>query len=381
MSALGAPWSLALLLALVAFAALGLALAPLARITLRRSATWAPAARRSALIRVAVTPALATAAILGGVLASSLLALAGTPDHCGEHPGHLHLCFEHFGDHASSPWAIAAALALATWALARARRGVAAWWRARGRLRALLACARRDGELWVVATSRPFCAAVGWVAPRVVASDGFLRRVGGLSRAAALAHERAHVARRDALWRAVARTAALAYPRRLRAALAHALDLACERAADESAAAALGDRLAVAQALIDVSRLVAPDPALAPLASSVVGVGLADRVGALLEPAPSAGAPRWVAAALAALAALALALHEPLHHGAESLLGAIFHADVAGDAEDHGPSLHTGPHPVGGATSAVGPSRPAPPLHGAPRTRHGAAPPPARPAP
>ena len=325
MSPFDAQGQLVLVTALTLALAVGLLSAPLTLPVLRSIRRWAPETQRAALLVLAAAPALVALAAFLAVLLPSMLAMAGAPDHCHDHSGHLHLCFVHFGKHPASTLALVlvlVAFAAIGWRVARA--GVAIF-RARRLVRDVLSLAGRDGAAWVIPTSRPICASVGLLSPRIVVSEGFLAALTPDARRAALAHEAAHVARRDALWRLVARALAVLYPGPVRRGLLAALDIAFERAADEHAAAALGNRLTVAQALVDAERLATVDAAWAPLARAMTGTSIGQRVHGLLEEPPAPGHPRRLALALVVLATSCLALHDVLHHAVESLLAAVFH--------------------------------------------------------
>ncbi|HWG28701.1 M56 family metallopeptidase [Actinospica sp.] len=82
---------------------------------------------------------------------------------------------------------------------------------------------------------------------RIVVSTGMLGVLDDRGRAALLAHERAHLTGRHHWFTAVARLAAAANP--LVRPLASAVEYSVERWADESAAAAVGDRQLVARAI------------------------------------------------------------------------------------------------------------------------------------
>ncbi|MER6347662.1 M56 family metallopeptidase [Streptomyces sp. NPDC001595] len=165
----------------------------------------------------------------------------------------------------------------------------------------------------------------------VVVTSGMVRALGAEERAVLLAHERAHLAGRHHVLSAVVDLASVAHPalRSLRESLGFHL----ERWADESAAAAVGDR-----------RLAAAAVARAALAQSDRGHGGArgypllsvtsgpvpQRVKALLAPAPAGprGPVRKAGAAALALAvvlcvvaapAVTLGLHEFVEHSAAAV--------------------------------------------------------------
>src|SRR5205814_9454341 len=105
-------------------------------------------------------------------------------------------------------------------------------------------------------TPVPMSFAAGVFKPDVYVSRGMLSAFGRRELFAVIEHERAHVRRRDTLWRLATRMFSLPYalmPSR-RAQLLRELDLAVEQACDEDAATAVGDRLTVAEALLRCAR-------------------------------------------------------------------------------------------------------------------------------
>lgn len=331
MNPFDAQGQLVLVTALTLALAAGLLVSPLAVVALKMTRRWAPETQRSALLMLAAAPATVAFAAFVAVLLPSMLAMAGAPDHCHDHGGHLHLCFVHFGEHPASALALVVALAILTligWRVARM--GVALL-QARRVIGEVSSLARREGEVWVIPTRRAICASVGLWSPKVLVSEGFLDSLTPDARRAALAHEAAHVARRDSLWRLVAHALSLPYPPPVRRALLRALDVAFERAADEDAAHTLGDRLTVAQALVDAERLATVDAAWAPMARAITGTPgtspsqIGERVHGLLEVPLAPGRPGRLGLVLVAVASSCLVLHDVLHHAVESLLAAVFH--------------------------------------------------------
>ena len=286
-----------------------------------RAASIRPRGRALALL-AAVAPSLAAAA---GDRALPPARLLGG-DHCALHGGHAHLCLFHpaaaQGGAAATLLALAAgglgfALLSGAVALARARRAIAG-----------LAPATRAGlaaDVRVVASDAPVSLTLGAWRPRVVISDGLLRRLDAPALAVVLAHERAHARRRDALRTLFAHALSWPHLPRVRRALLAELALATERACDEAAAEQSGDRLLVAETIVEVEKLVAgwPRAGRGALAAAFGGSDVPPRVESLLaEPAPLAGAGRaWLTAAVALATLLPLA--EPLHHATEHLLRAL----------------------------------------------------------
>ena len=166
----------------------------------------------------------------------------------------------------------------------------------------------------VVADPRPEAFAVPACRPapaRIVVTEGMLRALGPEQRLALYAHERAHLEGGHHRLRAVAEVAAAVNPALVPAsrAMAHL----CERSADERAAAYLGDRGLVADAV-----------AIAALASRATGspayhgtlgfgqLGVVQRVAALHRPARTHRRLVTLAAVAAVLVVLAAAVDATL---------------------------------------------------------------------
>lgn len=295
---------------------------------LRATQGWAPASRHRALRLLGLAPLIGTAVALLSVLTPSLLALAWPAfDHCFVHEdGHAHLCLIHgAGGHGGlAVWLILAASS--AWVSAGLAHEARRLIEGRTLVRRLLASARHDvaRNAWIVPTDQPLCVSVGLLRPRLVVSQGLLDRASTDELAVMVAHEDAHQARHDALWRLVVRVGALVLPLRARERLHVALELASERASDEHAAAVVGDRLRVAETLLAMERrLASPQGALiTAFGSSSVPA----RVEALLGDAPPpARAPRLAAFLALVAGVLLLAAHDGLHHATESALAHLFH--------------------------------------------------------
>jgi len=101
---------LVIVAALTLAGAAGVVVAPLTMLALTTTRRWAPETQRAALLVLAAAPALIALAALLAALLPSMLAMAGAPDHCHDHGGHLHLCFVHFGEHPASTFGMVLAL-------------------------------------------------------------------------------------------------------------------------------------------------------------------------------------------------------------------------------------------------------------------------------
>jgi len=324
--------ALALLAAAALAAAISLATAllwPLGRYVLARRRTH-PRTRARILLALALAPAAVPAALLTMSFAPGVLGLLGLPaDHCLQHPEHPHVCLAHPPAALTMPRAALLGVAGALLGLGAVKAG-AGLRRAHRQVAAL-----RLGVVGSLApgvarldSDRPFSLAAGLWRPEIFVSRALAEALPPEALRAVVVHERAHARRRDALSRAVARAASLAHlpPLRRRLLAAHAL--AAERACDEAAGAALGDRLGVAEAILAVERLHGAAGAATPAAAVFPAFEGADgsvpaRVRALLAPPPRPPTPgmrrREVVLVLAGLVLLAPALH----HGVEHLLAAL----------------------------------------------------------
>ncbi len=155
-------------------------------------------------------------------------------------------------------------------------------------------------------------------ADRIVVTTGMLRALAQEEREALLAHERAHLAARHHLFLATSQLAGWCHP--ALAAVAPQVSFAAERAADEAAAHATGDRgltaKAVGRAALATTRVRVSLPKFA---SGAVTGPVPARVKALLAKAPT----RRLIPALLAVALLCGSA------GASALAGAVsVHRDV-----------------------------------------------------
>lgn len=286
-----------------------------------------PERRHRAFVALAMTPSILALAMFSAALLPPLVSLlVPALDHCLAHDDHhFHICFRHIPPVLVSGLAQGIALGLVVLgsfvllrASLRARRRARAW-------RSLLLTSRYDSALGahIVALTTPLAFTAGLWRPRVFVSEALVRDADPETLAIVLAHEHAHARRRDVLVLAVAAWGLRLFGRRTRALLQAELALSAERAADECAAHASGDRLAVAAAIIRVAQHVTASPQLG-VARVHFGAGHIDaRVAALMAPSP---AITGRAVALAALGAAALGLlvaADPLHHVIETLVGQL----------------------------------------------------------
>lgn len=315
---------------LLASVALSLIL-PLAKSAL---AKWSPASRHRALMVLAALPIL-TALVL--LLAASVPALVSVVvpelDHCTLHEdAHPHLCFVHMPKVSVHAWALGMLLALGMLAAWRLALGARRWSHATQALRTLAQTSCTDAGLGVrvIETTDPVCLTTGLLRPSILLSRGLLNTLTEEERGIVLLHERAHIARRDLFSQALAQALACLHLKAARDWILRELALAAEQACDEAAAQHIGDRLAVACALLRVERLAqGTDAARFGMALAFGGAdqpgSLTRRVESLLE-APVAQRSLMPHALVALLcAATLLALGGQLHHLTESLLSIAAH--------------------------------------------------------
>lgn len=292
-----------------------------------------PAARARIHVGMAALPFIGA---IAGLLASflpSILGWAGmVEDHCHLHPDHIHLCLSHPPQLAhtflASTFVAAVLLAcgsiMVSWLLHMVS--------TRRLVRQFLQMSRHDHvrALHIVDTDVPLAFAAGLRSPQLFLSSRLVSQLSGAQLHAVIAHERAHAARHDALIYTLASALSYLHLPGTRKMLLSDLSLAAEQACDESACAATGDRLVVAEAIVAVEKLFAmhaPRQVRKLCATSHFNDSNVDvRVLAMLD-APRVEKPAarvfWFAG-IGAVLVLA-ALGEPLHHATESLLGLIFH--------------------------------------------------------
>lgn len=136
--------------------------------------------------------------------------------------------------------------------------------------------------LFSFATDRPLCFTTGLLRPRIYISDGLLEHLSARERAVVLAHEAAHLRRRDSGMNVLLVGFYTLFPLPGGALLYHAWKGAAERACDAEAARRVGDPCDVAAALVRVARL-SDTPAVPGAACfAAAGEDIEGRVHALL---------------------------------------------------------------------------------------------------
>ena len=291
-----------------------------------------PSARGDLAFLACVSPAIVAIVVTAATAAPSIAGAVGLAhDHCLHHDNHHHVCFVH-GEGISPSLALLGAAALAVWTL-RAGRLFVRLLRLDRDARALeeLGTTTAAGFPIVEIPGEPWlCHAVGAFRRRVLLSRSLAEALGPNGLRSALAHEAAHLQRRDPLANLLMSVAGLFALPAWAGFVQRAYRAAAEQACDDAAARQVGDGSLVAEALLVVARLQGmANPGLR--LGEAFGLGqhpLEARVHRLL--AGRFGAPRRalalpVGAALTALSFF-VALHraEFFHHAVETVLYRLF---------------------------------------------------------
>ncbi|MBN1209913.1 MAG: M48 family metalloprotease [Myxococcaceae bacterium] len=289
-----------------------------------------PALRADLAFVLGTLPAVGALAVVSAAAAPSLGAALGLwSDHCASHGHHLHLCILHSAgmrpvQASVGAFALALFLFRAGWL---ARRVV----EMRERLAALEELGtRRPGHFPIIAVpgAPQLCHAVGHVHRRILVSESLAEALSALELSGALAHEEAHLRRRDPLAGLLLAVAGLFTAPFFARAFLSAWRTAAEEACDTDAACAVGDGSLVASALVRVATLQRQAAHTLEAAPAFGAIALEQRVRLLLE-----GERRVATSARALLAVgsvgavgLLLALQHAsfLHHAVETLLHQLF---------------------------------------------------------
>lgn len=287
-----------------------------------------PHARHRALVWLAALPAFIAFALLLTVSLPSLVALiAPGADHCTLHEdGHAHLCFRHLPSSGISVVFTLCLVFSVSYCMLRAALALLELLRAMRVVNALAATGeeRSDLGVTVLETTRPVCLAAGLLHPRVLLSRGLLDSLSPRELAVILAHERAHVRRRDAAIAGMVRVLVSAHLPWVKRWLLRELEIAAEQSCDEDSARLLNDRLVVAATILRVERAAHRENAVLGVVSMGFGAqAIERRVQALLsEPSPPRSLRAWVMGFGLAVA-IALSFANELHHVTESVLSSI----------------------------------------------------------
>lgn len=270
----------------------------------------------------------AVPAVLGTLtLVATLLPAVGLgSDHCLAHDAHHpHLCPHHIS---GTPGTVIFVLALFVGLRAAyaAAGFVRVAWLSRTTAQTLAQASDRVDDLRVFPTHELQAFVLGLARPQVHVSTGLLALESRIVEPV-LAHERAHARHRDLLWRALCPVFGWAHLPWIASDIAARLVTAQEMAADTEAAEQVRDPVAVAEALVALAKLNHGNHSPA-LTLSFTHGDLRARVLALLAPRRVVGewgewAPRVLLAGCAATVVTIGAYREFIHHGLETLLGAL----------------------------------------------------------
>lgn len=251
----------------------------------------APAQRARIFWWMLVTPALAGIGYAATTIAmpsvshgADLLAAA-----CSAHADALwHLCVWHPSDSGQSAGLWIALALLAGYAAYLGVRAAAGLWRGRQILATMMRLSRRpehSERLHVLEVAQPLAMACGIGRGHVLLSTSLLEQLNPTQLRVVLAHEQAHVAHRDVLYRLIAAVFSSIQLPGVRRRLLSDLELALEQRCDFSAAAAVGCPIVVAEVIVAVENIFKHHAkAHVPLSMAFFSEFVAERVEALLSP-------------------------------------------------------------------------------------------------
>jgi Zn-dependent protease with chaperone function len=265
---------------------------------------------------------LPAAVIAAACVLAALKAMGWIYDHCPDHgPGHLHLCFVHWPTVELGLLAALVLFAAAAGLTVTLVRFIAREYTARARLKALRQLSRGTGRLRVLESPQPFALTTGVCDAVVLVSRGLLETLTPRERRAVVAHEVAHVRHLDVMHNLVLEVLLLLHPARNGRHLRRAWRRALEERADDAVAERFGGDV-LAAALLKILRSSQREVYGA---CSVAGADPLRRVARLLE-APAQPRSAFLlealyAAVLLGTATAVIALHHPLEHLLDTLVG------------------------------------------------------------
>lgn len=321
------------LLAEVAFLAIGSVASSMLVLAIRGNIVQlAPRSRHRALVVLAMLPVLTAVVLLLSACLPSLLALIVPAfDHCPSHDdGHPHLCFVHLPRVGISAPLVLGLVFVSIYACRRAVIAATSVLGAERLLHTLIQTGEKRIDLGVTVldTPQPVCLAAGLHNPHILLSRGLLDSLSDEERHVVLAHEQAHVRRRDALVVSVLRAVSVVHLPWVARWLVHETEIAAEQICDEVASLSIGDRVAVASAILTVARAaqLAVNEPLAPVAVAFGQCAVERRIESLLEDGDPPGNSLGPGATWLGIATISvLVAANELHHVTESLLSLVLH--------------------------------------------------------
>lgn len=293
----------------------------------QRMTKLSPQLRSNLLLIWLASPALIAGALIFLSFMPSLFSLFGfVPDHCSVHDGHLHFCFIH------PPLAINNILLQLFLAVLV---GIAAYFigtsffdllRAHKFQQQLMMVSRPHDTLSfrVVDWNMPMALSAGIRRIRVFISSQLIENLSPTQLKVVIAHEEAHLRRKDPLRHFVAHVFSFAHIPWLRKALLTDFDLATEQTCDEVAATQVGERLMVADTILAVERLFMIQRAPS-MMTSISGSNITARVESLLAqpPACKAISKSYMYFLTIAASVVVFTIVDDIHHFTESILQLI----------------------------------------------------------
>jgi len=297
-----------------------------------RGRLWSlpPAMRANHLLAWTVAPAVMGLLLTGSIFLPTVLSLLGIEsDHCQVYAANFsYRCLLHplASMERELPWFLLfplSALGLiffgrVGWELLRVYRLVGA----------LTTASHLDlsRNIWIVESEWPLALVSGILHARVFVSSKLIHSLSPPQLTAVLAHERAHLHRHDPTWYFMAQTLSCLHFFWLRRKLLEDLSLAVEQSCDEEAAQQVGDRLLVADTIVQVERLFNKQfPSIPALLPSFMGSQVVVRVESLLA-SPQERVPityRIGCTCMGLVVAGLMLVAEPLHQLTETVLGLL----------------------------------------------------------
>ncbi|NWF37973.1 M56 family metallopeptidase [Mariprofundus sp. NF] len=290
----------------------------------QRLAKLPPQLRSNILLGWLVAPA-----FIGGVLSllsfmPSLISLFGfVPDHCSVHDGHLHLCLIHPPlpvDSSILQFFLVTLVGVTIYFI-----GISIFdlLRAHKFQRTLMAASypHETYPIRIVDWDMPLALSAGIRRMRVFISSQLVETLSPKQLEVVIAHEQAHLSRRDPLRHFIAHAFSFAHIPWLRKGLLMDFDLATEQTCDDLAATKTGGRLHVADTILAVERLFIMRR-LPSMVMSISGSNITARVESLLAQPPVYRSVSRSYMNILGIGVMigAFAIMNDLHHFTESIL-------------------------------------------------------------
>ncbi|MDX8388328.1 MAG: M56 family metallopeptidase [Ghiorsea sp.] len=294
---------------------------PLAR---QRLSAMSPALRSNVLLTWLIAPALIGVVLTTFTFLPSLLSLLGfSSDHCTIHDGHLHLCLFHPPlpmDNITIQVCLVVLLGIVPISIGKHIFKLLQTYKVQ---RSLMIASKPYvvQGVYVVDWDMPLALSIGIRHMKIFISSQLIQALSPKQLEIVLAHEQAHLNRKDSLRHFIAHTVSFFHFPWLRSNMLMDFDLATEQACDEAAVKKAGNRLNVADTILIVERLFSANrPPF--MAMSISGSNIPSRVEALLVPPPThkSLSKTHVVLALFGLLFFTLAMMGNLHHFTESVL-------------------------------------------------------------